>query len=105
MHDEFTPGSTQKSTFLANLANETVTKILSSDYNGYKEIVSAFLESLDEKHMQAVFKDGEATKFFNDNNWDGQLDSKYTSAPINIDWNWGGNKANLYIRKDHNLAN
>jgi nucleoside-diphosphate-sugar epimerase len=103
MHEEFTPGSSQKATFLANLANETVTKILSSDFNGYKDIVSVFIESLDEKHLQAVFKDSEATKFFDDNNWDGQLDSKYSSAPINIDWNWGGNKANLYIKKDHNL--
>jgi len=103
IHENFTPGSTQKATFLANLANETVTKILSSNFNEYKDVVSIFEESLNEKHLQAVFKNSEATKFFDDNNWDGQLDSKYISAPISIDWNWGGNKANLYIKKDHKL--
>ena len=50
-----------------------------------------------------MVKDSGATRFFDDNNWDGQLENKYTSAPIDIDWNWGGNKANLYIKKDHNL--
>ncbi|MCD4811060.1 DUF4012 domain-containing protein [bacterium] len=103
MHEEFTPGSTTKSTFLANLANETVTKILSSDFSEYSNIASIFEESLNEKHLQAVFKNNEATQFFDDKNWDGQLDSKYLSAPISIDWNWGGNKANLYLKKDHSL--
>lgn len=103
MHKEFTPGSTSKSTFLANLANEIVTKTLSSDFEEYSDITSIFEESLDEKHLQAVFKNNEATKFFDDKNWDGQLDNKYVSAPIAIDWNWGGNKANLYLKKDYNL--
>jgi nucleoside-diphosphate-sugar epimerase len=103
MHEDFTPGSDRKATFLANLANQTVTKLLSSNFIQYKDIVSVFEETLNEKHLQAVFKNSDATKFFNDHNWDGQLDSKYVSAPINIDWNWGGNKANLYIQKDHNL--
>jgi hypothetical protein len=29
---------------------------------------------------------------------------KYNTAPIAIDWNWGGNKANLYLDKNHNLT-
>jgi nucleoside-diphosphate-sugar epimerase len=103
MHEDFTPGSNRKSTFLANLANETVTRLLSSDFSDYQDISSVFVESLDEKHLQAVFKNSEATRFFENNNWDGQLDNKYVSAPIPIDWNWGANKANLYIRRDHSL--
>jgi nucleoside-diphosphate-sugar epimerase len=103
MHEEFTPGSDRKSTFLANLANETVTKLLSSNFSDYQTIASVFQESLDEKHLQAIFKNPDATRFFDNNNWDGQLDSKYISAPIPIDWNWGANKANLYIKKSHNL--
>jgi hypothetical protein len=103
MHEEFTPGSNRKSTFLANLANETVTRLLSSNFAEYQDIVSVFEESLNEKHLQAVFKNSDTTRFFDQNNWDGQLDSKYTSAPIVIDWNWGGNKANLYIQRDHSL--
>jgi hypothetical protein len=103
MHEEFTPGSNRKATFLANLANETVTKLLSSTFSEYQDVVSVFEESLNEKHLQAVFKNSNATRFFDNNNWDGRLDSKYISAPISVDWNWGGNKANLYIRRDHSL--
>ena len=103
MHEAFTPGSDRKSTFLANLANEIVTKLLSSDFNGYTDILSVFEKSLDEKDLQLVFKNPDATRFTNSHNWDGQLDSKYVSAPILIDWNWGANKANLYLQRDHNL--
>jgi hypothetical protein len=103
MHTEFTPGSTRKSTFLANLANESVRKLLSSDFNGYKDVGEVIVQSLDEKHIQATFKNTLAKGYFDSSNWDGNLDSKYQSAPINIDWNWGGNKANLYIKKNHTL--
>jgi nucleoside-diphosphate-sugar epimerase len=103
MHEDFTPGSNRKATFLANLANETVTKLLSSNFSQYRDILTAFEESLNEKHLQAVFKNTDATRFFDNNNWDGRLDSKYVSAPITIDWNWGGNKANLYIQRNHSL--
>jgi nucleoside-diphosphate-sugar epimerase len=103
MHEEFTPGSNRKSTFLANLANEIITKLLSSNFSEYQSVSSVFIESLNEKHLQAVFKNTQATTFFDEKNWDGQLDSKYVSAPIAIDWNWGANKANLYIKRNHNL--
>lgn len=103
MHDEFTPGSSRKATFLASLADRAVTKILSSDFNGYRDISDVISQSLEEKHIQATFKNTIAQAYFDENNWDGNLDSKYLSAPINIDWNWGGNKANLYIKKNHTL--
>ncbi len=103
MHTEFTPGSTRKSTFLANLANESVRKLLSSDFNDYKDIGDVIIQSLDEKHIQATFKNTLAKGYFDGRNWNGNLDSKFQSAPIDIDWNWGGNKANLYIKKNHTL--
>ena len=103
MHNEFTPGSDRKSTFLANLANQTVTRLLSSDFADYSKLASVFSESLEEKHLQAVFKNSNATEFFDNRNWDGRLDRKYLSSPIPIEWNWGGNKANLYYKRDHNL--
>lgn len=103
MHEDFTPGSSRKATFLASLADRAVTKILSSDFNGYKEISDVISQSLEEKHLQATFKNTLAKAYFDKNNWDGNLDSKYLSAPIDIDWNWGGNKANLYIKKNHTL--
>jgi len=103
IHEEFTPGSDRKATFLANIANEAVTKLLSSNFSGYQLLASVFEEGLNEKHLQAVFKNSDATRFFNEHNWDGRLDSKYVSAPVAIDWNWGGNKANLYLQRDHSL--
>ena len=60
MHTSFTPGSDRKSTFLASLADEVIKKILSSDIEGYQEIGEAIIESLDEKHIQATFKDADA---------------------------------------------
>lgn len=102
MHREFTPGSTQKTTFLANLANEIIKKFLSLEINQFVELGDVLISSLDEKHLQVSFKNNSAYNFFNDKNWAGSLDSKYNDSPISIDWNWGGNKANQYLNK--NLA-
>jgi hypothetical protein len=103
MHEEFTPGSTQKTTFLANLANEIVKKLLSMNIGELLEISDIFEESLNEKHLQATFRNRDAYNFFSSRNWANSLDYKYNNAPIAIDWNWGGNKANLYLDKNYNL--
>lgn len=104
MHTSFTPGSDRKSTFLASLADEVIKKILSSDIEGYQEIGEAIIESLDEKHIQATFKDADAFNYMNSSKWAGSLETEYTGAPMAIDWNWGANKANLYIKRNHNLT-
>jgi nucleoside-diphosphate-sugar epimerase len=103
MHEEFTPGSTQKTTFLANLANEVVKKILSMNVEELIEIGDIFESTLNEKHLQATFKNRSAFNFFSTQNWANAMSSDYNNAPIAIDWNWGGNKANLYLDKNHNL--
>jgi len=104
MHEEFTPGSTQKSSFLANLANEIVKKILSMNIASMVELKDVFISSLDEKHLQATFKNPNAFSFFDKREWAGSLDTKFNSAPAVVDWNWGGNKANLYLDKNHSLV-
>lgn len=104
MHTEYTPGSSRKSTFLANLANETVTKLLSSDFAGYKDIAEVIVESLNEKHIQGAFKNTIAQSYFDQNNWDGNIDEEYQTSPTGIDWNWGANKANLYLKKNYTLG-
>lgn len=103
MHSEFTPGSSVKATFLSNLANAVIERILSSDIAGYKDIAEVIGESLDEKHLQATFKNSNAFNYMNTNRWAGSLDTEYPGAPMVIDWNWGANKANLYITRNHNL--
>lgn len=104
MHEDFTPGSTQKTTFLADLANQIITKLLSMNIRDLITLGDVFETALDEKHLQATFRNTEAYNFFNERAWAGSLDSKYNEAPIAIDWNWGGNKANLYLNKNYNLA-
>ncbi len=104
MHEDFTPGSTQKTTFLADLANQIITKLLSMNISDLMSMGSVFESALDEKHLQATFKNTDAYNFFNDKSWADSLDSRYNDAPISIDWNWGGNKANLYLNKNYNLS-
>lgn len=104
MHREFTPGSTQKTTFLANLANEIVKKLLSMDIQQIMGISDVLQSSLDEKHLQVAFKNSQAFNFFNSRDWAGSIDAKYNDAPVVIDWNWGGNKANQYLNKNHSLS-
>lgn len=103
MHSEFTPGSAQKATFLANLANEIVKKFLSMSISELISTGDILEESFDEKHLQATFKNTQAFNFFNSRNWANSLDSRYNNAPIAIDWNWGANKANLYLDKNYTL--
>ena len=97
------PSATRKSVFLTDLFDVVLKKVFSSKIDGYKEIYEIFSSSLDEKHMSFTFKNSTARGYADDNGWDGNLDSKFNSAPINIDWNWGLNKANLYIKKNHTL--
>ena len=104
MHESFTPGSTQKTTFLADLANQIITKLLSMNISDLISMGSVFEDSFNEKHLQATFKNSDAYNFFNDRSWACALDSRYNEAPLAIDWNWGGNKANLYLNKNYNLS-
>lgn len=103
MHREFTPGSTQKTTFLANLANEIVKKLLSMNFQEILSISDVLESSLNEKHLQVAFDNNKAFNFFNSRNWAGSLDNRYKEAPVLVDWNWGGNKANQYLNKSHSL--
>lgn len=104
MHEEFVPGSTQKTTFSANLANEIVKKLLSMNIADLMGMADIFEKTLDEKHLQATFKNKDAYNFFSSRNWANSMSNKYNDAPIAIDWNWGGNKANLYLDKNYSLT-
>ncbi len=97
------PNEQRKSTFLTDFFNAVVTKIFSSKLTNNKELFSTISNSIDEKHILLTFKNSMARAYVDQAGWDGNLDSKFQSAPINIDWNWGNNKANLYIKKAHTL--
>jgi nucleoside-diphosphate-sugar epimerase len=104
MHEEFVPGSSQKTTFLANLANEIVKKLLSMNVADLMGIADIFEKTLNEKHLQATFKNKDAYNFFSSRDWANSMSNEYNDAPISIDWNWGGNKANLYLDKNYSLT-
>lgn len=104
IHTDFTPGSTVKSTFLANLANETLEKIFSANLEEYSNLSEVFLESLNEKHLLVYMKHKDALSYFSSNRWAGLLDTSYASAPIVVDWNWGANKANAFLVRNNTLS-
>lgn len=103
IHGEFVPGSPVKATFLANLANETLKKTLSSSPDEYKNISSSIFQSLDEKSIMIYFSDAITNKYFSNQRWSGEIDSTYAEVPFNIDWNWGANKANLFLEQSTSL--
>lgn len=103
LHSAFIPGQPVKATFLANLANETFVKLLSSDIGGYQQITSSILTSLNEKHIQVYLTNTQANRFMGEWGWSGDIQTKHINTPIPIEWNWGGNKANLYLERNHSL--
>lgn len=98
------PNSSRKSIFLTDLFDSVTTKLFSSNFEGYKSISDVLAQSLKEKHLQVTFKNSNAQAYVDSQQWDGNLDSEFLTTPINIDWNWGANKANLYIKKNHTLT-
>lgn len=104
MHEAFTPGESQKATFLANLSNEVIKKILSSDASGYKDIAEVIMKSLDQKDILVYIKDPKAQRYFAQEGWNGEINSKYLSSPFSVEWNWGGNKANLFLKRNQKIT-
>ncbi len=102
-YSEEGPNTPSKSTFLTDFFNAVITKIFSTKITDSKDIYNTISETIEEKHILFTFKNSMARSYADDRGFDGNLDAKFQSAPINIDWNWGNNKANLYIKKNHTL--
>lgn len=98
------PNLSRRSPFLTDFFSSFVNKLFSSNFEGLKEISESLNQSLNDKHIQLTFKNSNARAYSNSNGWDGNLDAEFLAAPINIDWNWGANKANIYIKKNHTLT-
>ncbi len=97
------PADPRESIFLTDFYNSVITKIFSSKLTENTALFDTIKESINEKHILLTFKNSLAKAYIDDNGWVANLDVKFQSAPINIDWNWGNNKANLYIKKNHIL--
>jgi hypothetical protein len=98
IHREFTPGSTMKSTFLSNLANEIVQKTLSSPRDTWNEIAREIATGLEEKHILIYPHNTQVREVINNNNWGGHIEANRNTV-FPVEWNWGGNKANHFISR------
>lgn len=100
IHTEFIPGSRQKATFIANLSNATLQKLLSSDGEGWQELGEVLLKGLDEKHVLVYLENSNANGYIDVAGWSGRLKDEYKSSPVSVEWNWGANKANLFLTRN-----
>ncbi len=96
IHNDFVPGSDRKSQFIADLANEVIKKII-GEKDSYKDYAEILETGLNRKNLLINLYNSSANRFFSQQDWDGALDKKYKSGPVPIEWNWGANKANMYI--------
>ena len=103
MHVEYVPGSEIKSEFLANLADATIKKLLVTEPEDYLETGSKIFESLNKKDIILHIKQSDASSLISGRKWNSALINEYSSSPFLIEWNWGGNKANLFLEKTSNL--
>lgn len=98
------PAEIRRSSFLTDLFNSVLTKIFSTKLTDNTKVYEVVSTSINEKNIIFNFKNSSANTYLSSNGWVSNLEPKYQSAPINIDWNWGNNKANLYIKKNHILS-
>jgi nucleoside-diphosphate-sugar epimerase len=98
------PAQSRRSPFLTDFFDSFVTRLFSSNFNDYKAISQTLGQSLEEKHIQMTFKNSSIKAYADSRSWDGNIDTQFLTTPVNIDWNWGANKMNLYIKKNHTLT-
>jgi nucleoside-diphosphate-sugar epimerase len=98
------PTEIRRSSFLTDLFNSVLTKIFSTKLTDNAKVYEVISKSINEKNIIFNFKNSSANTYLSSNGWVSNLEPKYQSAPIDIDWNWGNNKANLYIKKNHILS-
>lgn len=103
IHQEFTPGSRQKATFIANLADSVLKNVISSGPDGYRDMSQVFIQALAQKNILITLNNREANQYFSEQGWSGSIYNGYIGTPVQSEWNWGGNKANLFIEKTHAL--
>lgn len=103
IHEEFTPGSTRKTTFIANLADAVLVRLLDPNSGSIKDIADVMYDGLQEKNILLHFENPQANRYIRAQGWSGDLLDEYKGTPIPIEWNWGANKANLYLERTNEL--
>lgn len=104
MHTEFTPGSTAKSDFLSRLSGAIIKRLLTSEIEDIRAVSSVIFDSLNKKDILVYIEDQKANQYFSNQGWTGSIEKDHLNTPIAVQWNWGGNKANLFLQQQHDLT-
>ncbi len=104
LHESFTPGESQKATFLTKLADEVLRKVFSSGFADNKDVFSVLVNALESKNMLLYLDNMQAQQYFSEKGWAGEISSsKHLFYPFSVEWNWGANKANLYLEREQRI--
>ncbi len=104
MHRDYTPGSSLKSDFIVKLSDRVIKKLLSQSPSEIARTFTVLESSLEKKDLIINLKAWEISNHFEREGWTGKTDSISTSVVMPVDWNWGGNKANLFLNKNSVLT-
>lgn len=111
---DFFPGSTQKKDFLSVLNERLLGSLFQSPKSKWLNLVAGVNKSLNEKHIQAYFHDGNLSRLMSEFNWDGHVpiftpaNSDCLSLGVTCDYlgvvdsNFGANKANAFLKRSLN---
>lgn len=101
VEENFFPGSIKKASFLTSLVKELTEKLQDVPSNEYYPVFNGIYESLNERHVQIHLHDQNAQKAISNLGFAGEVSPNTTYSLI--DANLGVNKANQFIKRNHNL--
>ncbi len=96
LHNDFTPGSTQKPVFLSNLANAIIQQMLGSSKDKWPKIAEVTEKALKQKHILVSMHNSSLQRIIEENGWSGNV-SAQPNLIMPVEWNRGGNKANYFL--------
>lgn len=101
LHSEFNyqDGSDQKRSFLTVLGSKLLERLFSLGREQIPSLATAFMTSLNERHLQIYFTNDPINQLLKSNNWDGSLVNTQGDYLFVVDSNLGGTKANYYVKK------
>ncbi|WKZ25347.1 MAG: DUF4012 domain-containing protein [bacterium] len=110
VEDEFFPGSIKKASILTSLSRLLINEIRSLPQDKYPLLFKEVYQSLERKHIQVFLHDTYAQSALYNLGYTGQLDFSTECGPrcfrdsfLVVDANLGVNKANYFIKRDHDL--
>ncbi len=74
------PTEIRRSTFLTDLFNSVLTKMLSTKFTENSKVYEVISKSIDEKNIIFAFKNSSANTYLSSNGWTSNLESKYQST-------------------------